>query len=161
MYTLIRLLAGGTFTTGVAADWRTQFIDGGTVAAIPTLAGEIFVPGSGTTYGVYAAFAFASLNPFDFEAIVNEASVGAPVQVYVNGVLVSEVASAASLTCSAIGGANVVEVVRSQAPLAFAPAGPLFVPGSRTSRWISLFPAGADPFLGSAGPHDRAIGTGV
>ena len=149
-YTLIKLLSGGSFPTGASADWRSQFSSASIVSARPTVAGEIAIPGSGTAYGVYAAFAFQSDNPFDQSTCIPEASVGAPVQVYMNGVLVAEVASPGTVTCSAIGGVNVFEAVRSQAPLVVVPAGPFIDPSGRTGRWISLFPDGADPFSASA-----------
>src|SRR4051794_31946311 len=115
-YTLFKLIAGGTFTTGAGADWRTQFSAATIVFARPTIAGEIVHPGTGATFGVYASFAFISLNPFDSVICIPEASAGAPVQIYVNGTLVSEMTAGSTVTCSVLAGANTVEIVRSQAP---------------------------------------------
>jgi hypothetical protein len=150
-YTLLKLLASGTFTTGIALDWRTQFAAAPIVFATPTLAGEILYPGSGTTYGVYGAFAFSSSNPFDATICLPEASAGAPVQVWMNGALVSEVASPGTVSCPVIGGSNVFEVVRAEAPLVVVPSGPLIDPLGRHGRWLSLFGSGSDPFSGGGG----------
>lgn len=148
-YALLKLLSSGTYTTGT--DWRTQFAGASVVAAPATTSGEILYPGSGTAFGVYLAYAFRALNPFDQQICIPEASSGAPVQVYMNGVRMAEVTAAGMVTCSAIGGLNVFEVIRPQAPLVVIPSGPFFGASARTSAWTSLYPAGADPFNPTSG----------
>jgi len=147
-YTLIKLLSGGTFTTGISLDWRAQFGASNLIAAIPTTAGEILYPGAGTVYGVYAACAFQAGNPYDQTIAIPEASAGHPVQVYMNGQLVAEVTTPGTVTCSAIPGINTFEAIREVAPLTAIPAGPFFDPLMRTSKWTSLYPSGQDPFGG-------------
>ncbi|HVT12809.1 MAG TPA: hypothetical protein VHE55_11125 [Fimbriimonadaceae bacterium] len=156
-YALIKLLSGGSYPTGVGADWRTQFVSAGIVAAQPTIAGEIAYPGTGSGFGIYAAYAMRTSNPFDATICIPEASVGAPVQVYLNSVLVSEVTSAGTVTCSAIGGVNVFEVVRPQAPLVVMPAGPFIDPTGQTGRWMSLYPSGSDPFSSGGSSGGRGL----
>jgi hypothetical protein len=156
-YALLKLLSGGTFTTGISLDWRTQFAAAPIVASTPTMAGEILYPGSGTSYGVYAAFAFQSDNPFDATLCIPEASVGAPVQIWMNGKLVSEVSAPGSIACPAIGGTNVFEAVRPQAPLVVLPSGRFIDPLMKHGRWVSLFAAGADPFSGGGGGTASSI----
>ncbi|HTQ11948.1 MAG TPA: hypothetical protein VMI31_17940 [Fimbriimonadaceae bacterium] len=145
-YILFKLLPGGTFTPGVGADWRGQFGAATIVSARPTIAGEVSYTGSGTAFGVYAAFAFEAKNPFDATICVPEASAGSPVQIYLNGVLVAEVASPGTAVCSAWPGVNVFEAVRGCAPLVVMPAGTLIDPRGKTGAWVSLYPADADPF---------------
>lgn len=153
-YALIKLLSSGSFLTGVGADWRTQFAAASIATAHPTIAGEIAYPGSGTGFGVYAGYAMLTFNPFDAVICVPEVSLGAPVQVWLNGVLISEVTAAGTVTCPVIAGVNVFEVVRGQAPLVIMPSGPFIDPTERTGRWISLYPSGSDPFVGgSSGGH--------
>lgn len=149
-YVLLKLLSGGTYATGSSADWRAQFSGSTIFAAHPTVSGEVLYPGASSTFGVYAAFAFESRNPFDQTLCVPEASIGAPVQVYMNGTLVSEVTSPGTISVSAISGVNVCEVVRSQAPLACVPSGAFFDPAGKTGRWISLYPPGSDPFASAS-----------
>lgn len=159
-YALIKLLSGGSFPTGVGADWRTQFVAASIVTAHPTISGEIAYPGSGTGFGVYAGYALLASNPFDAVICVPEVSLGAPVQVWLNGVLVSEVSAAGTVSCSVISGVNVFEVVRGQAPLVVMPSGPFIDPTEQTGRWISLYPAGSDPFVGGSS-DGRGVATMV
>lgn len=147
-YTLIKLLAGGTFTHGISLDWRAQFGAATLCAATPTAAGEILYPGAGTHYGVYAAYAFNAFNPYDLDIAIPEASATYPVQVYMNGQLLAELTSPGPVTCSAIQGTNVLELVREVAPLIAIPSGPFFDPLRKTGKWISLYPSGQDPFGG-------------
>ena|SRR5579862_449773 len=149
-YTLVKLLSGGAFTTGIGADWRAQFEAASVTSAQPTMTGEIAYPGAGTAFGVYAAYAFEAKNPFDSTLCVPEASGGSPVQVYMNGTLVAEVSTPGSVVCSACSGVNVFEAVRGVAPLVVLPSVPMVDPLEMTGRWVSLFPAGADPFSGTA-----------
>jgi hypothetical protein len=156
-YTLLKLLPAGTYPIGVAADWRAQFGAATIVAPAATIVGEIFVSGSSATYGIYAAYAFAAKNPFDQTICVPEASVGAPVQVYMNGVLLSEQNTPGTVLCSAISGINVFEVVRPQAPLSVIPAGSFIDPSGTYGRWASLFPRGSDPFSNAPSSSTMAI----
>lgn len=159
-YTLIKLLTGGTFSTGVGQDWRLQFGSAPIAASLPTVAGEVLYPGAGTVFGVYAAYAFDSANPFDRAVCLPEATAGAPIQVYVNGVLVSEASSAGSLVCSVVRGTNLFEYVRAQAPLVIVPEGPMIDPSGRTGRWVSLYPSGSDPFE-AGGIRSPISGAGI
>jgi hypothetical protein len=151
-YTLIKLLPAGTFTTGGGADWRAQFAAAVIVAPLATMVGEVVVAGSSTTYGVYAGYAFEAKNPFDQTICIPEASGGAPVQVYLNGVLVSEVTTPGTVLCSVKRGVNVFETVRSQSPLVVMPAGPFIDSGGTKGGWVSLYPRGADPFTSPIAP---------
>jgi len=151
-YILFKLLSGGTYTTGIGADWRAQFGSATIISARPTISGEISSSGSSATFGIYAAFAFEAKNPFDTTICVPEASSGSPVQIYMNGTLVSEVAAPGTVVCSACSGVNVFEAVRGCAPLVAMPAGTVIDPLEKTSRWVSLYPAGSDPFSGGSTP---------
>jgi len=158
-YVLFKLITGGSYPTGVGADWRGQFGAATIVSARPTIAGEVSYTGSGTAFGVYAAFAFEAKNPFDATICVPEASAGSPVQIYVNGVLVAEVASPGTAVCSAWPGVNRFEAVRGCAPLVVMPAGTVVDPLGKTGGWVSLYPAGADPFSSGSLPTATPIAT--
>jgi hypothetical protein len=152
-YTLLKLFPGGTFTTGISLDWRTQFGGATIVQPHPTIAGLFDFPGVQTTYGVYGAILYKSSNPCDKSICIAEASVGHPVQVYFNESLIEEVTVPKELTISEFGGFNKLEVVRDCSPLIVVPAGPLVDPTNKFSGWTSTYSAGADPFIpGDSGP---------
>lgn len=146
-YTLFKFISGGSYSTG--ADWKSQFANAAFYCAMPTIGGVAMLPGVQAAYGVYAGFALNSANPFDSKVLILEASVGAPVQVYVNDALIDEVDAPGELSLPLISGLNKVEIVRSQSPLVFIPSGALIDPKSQTNSWFSLYPSGEDPFTSS------------
>lgn len=152
-YAQVRLITGGTYTTGASADWLTQFATATLKSAVPTISGEASVPE--ITYGVCVSYSFFSINSFS-QSVYVEASAGAPIQVYVNPdpdtpVPATELAAAGTATISVQGGHNVIHFVRSVGPIFVCPSGPLFDPLGVTGQWTSLYPQGSDPFTGGGG----------
>lgn len=145
MYTRIRTLNSGSFVAGgnPPNDWSTQFDD--STADPSQLRSQVGEVQLGTTAcGVCADYAFQATNPFDAKVWV-EASIAASTQVHVNGVI-QEITASGLVTISAIAGINLVRYIRSSGPIWVSlAAGILF--GAPESRWASLYPAGADPFL--------------
>ncbi len=145
LYYRVRLVSAGTFTAGAGLDWSTQFDDSSIATSyFPVIAGEVSV--GPVITGVCADLAFYSTNPFDTSVWV-EASVGAPLQLYVNGT-VTEITVSALVTISAIRGYNVIKLSRVAGPLMMFGR---FLSQLGLSRWQSLFAVGSDPIVASSG----------
>jgi hypothetical protein len=147
-YALVKFLASGTFTTGVSLDWRAQFSASTIQSPYDTSTGAISIPGVDTTYGIYAYIALESKNPFDHDLCIKECSVGAPVQVWMNGNLISELTVPGTVTVAVVRGPNILELVRSISPLVMVPSGVFLDPMGLTTTWLSPFAPGSDPFGG-------------
>ncbi len=155
IYFRLRLIAAGTFTAGAGLDWSTQFDDSAIATSyFPLIGGEMSV-GELTT-GACADVAFYSTNPFDTSVWV-EASVGAPLQLYVNGT-VTEITVSAEVTISAIRGYNVIKLSRVAGPLLLCGR---FLSQLGLSRWESLYSVGGDPIIASSGGGGNSGEIGV
>jgi hypothetical protein len=145
-YTTVKFLSGGTFTTGVSLDWRSQFSAATVEVPMPTGNGAVVVAGVDTTYGIYAAYGIETKNPGEYSVLVKEASIGSPVQVWVNAKLVSEVDTPGIVTASLVLGGNIVEFVRQISPLVVFPSGSFIDPTGKENSWISLYAPTSDPY---------------
>lgn len=158
----VRTINGGTFTAGISADWSTQFDDPTKTvygpSAIFSQAGEVNFPTT-TTIGVCVDYAFWMNSPCDIQFWV-QAGVGTEVQVNING-SIQELNAAGIVTVSTVGGPNVLRFIKAVGPLtAILATGMPF--GSQNSFWMSLYPAGADPFLqNTIGPGSGGGTTGI
>jgi hypothetical protein len=95
--------------------------------------------------GTCCDLAFVALNPFDQTMFLDLPSSGR-VQIQLNGVS-SEYTAAGPVTLSFVAGLNVLRVITASGSVSLS--GKLW--GSDgTTEWLSLYPAGLDPFLSAA-----------
>ena len=149
-YARIRVMTGGTFTTGASTNWSSQFYGAQSWPQF-TYAGEISVEAA--TYGVCADICVqydqATVCP-----VYLEASVGAPAQVVIDGKIFVEATAAGIQSLEMPEGTYPVAFIRSAGPLLVG--GVLFDPAGKTSRCFSLFEEGSDPFsTGGGGPGEN------